>query len=135
MSNLVKQRPVATLTAAEAIVAAVLTFLVTHGVIGTVDVGQTTQVLAPLVALGLPAVAGAAKWALVTPVSKVQHILEQDGLLTDADAARLDAMLDAKLSHLLGVSPNLAVGELHPDAAEIGAPVTPTMAAGAPKDV
>jgi hypothetical protein len=96
----IKQAPVTTLSTAEALTAAVLTFLVTHQIIGNVDVSATTQTIAPFIALALPAVFGAAKWALVSPYSKVKHLAEKDGLVSDADFARLEALLDTKLTEV-----------------------------------
>jgi hypothetical protein len=96
----IKRAPVTTLTTAEALTGAVLTFLVTHHVIGNLDVSTTTQTLAPFVALVLPALFGAAKWALVSPYQKVKHWAEQDGLVADADFARFEALLDAKLAEI-----------------------------------
>jgi hypothetical protein len=96
----IKKAPVTTLSTAEAVTAAVLTFLVTHHVVGNVDVSATTQTIAPFVALALPAIFGAAKWALVSPYTKVKRWAEQDGLVSDADFARLEALLDAKLTEV-----------------------------------
>lgn len=45
--NLIKNSPVTSLTTAESVVAAVLTFLATHGVLGDIDVSTTTQTIAP----------------------------------------------------------------------------------------
>ncbi|HEU5265441.1 MAG TPA: hypothetical protein VFU35_02030 [Jatrophihabitans sp.] len=94
----IKRAPVTTLTTAEALTGAILTFLVTHNIIGNLDVSTTTQTIAPFVALALPAAFGAAKWALVSPYEKVKHWAEQDGLVADADFARFEALLDAKLT-------------------------------------
>ena len=98
--DLVRRAPVTTLSTAEALTAALLTFLVTHNVIGNVDVSTTTQTIAPFVALALPAIFGAAKWALVSPYEKVKHWAEQEGVVSDADFARLEALMDAKFQEL-----------------------------------
>ncbi len=132
----VKQAPVTTLTTAESLTAAVLTFLVTHHVIGSVDVSTTAQTVAPFVALALPAVFGAVKWALVSPYTKVKHWAEQDGLVADADFARFEALLDAKLGEL-DTEADTAVHELTSpvddgaDSAD-GAEAPAGMGAGAP---
>ena len=96
----IKQAPVTSLSTAEALTAGVLTFLVTHQIIGNVDVSTTTQTIAPFIALALPAIFGAAKWALVSPYTKVKHLAEKDGLVSDADFARLEALLDTKLAEV-----------------------------------
>lgn len=93
----IKNSPVTSLTSAESLLGAVLAFLATHHVIGDTDVSATTQTVAPFVALLLPAVFGAAKWSLVTPFAKVKDMAERDGLVSDADFARLGALLDDKL--------------------------------------
>lgn len=100
--NFIKNSPVTSLTTAESLTAGVLTFLVTHNVIGNVDVSTTTQTVAPFVALAVPAVFGAAKWSLVTPFARVKDLAERDGLVSDADFARLDALLDEKLAVFTG---------------------------------
>jgi hypothetical protein len=91
--DIVKRAPVTALSTAEAVVGFTLTFLTTHHVIGKIDVSTTTATLAPFVALALPAIFGAAKWALVSPYRKVRDVLERDGALTDADVARFEAIV------------------------------------------
>lgn len=108
LKNLVKQAPVTTLSAAESAVGFTLTELVTHHVIGTVNVSSLTQSLAPFVALLLPAVFGAAKWALVSPYDKVKAVLERDGVMSDADFGRLETIVESKLVELFGVEPAAA---------------------------
>jgi hypothetical protein len=88
-TNPVRSAPVTTVTTIEAITAAVLAFLVAHGVIPA-DVAGT---YGPVAAAAMIAAFGAVKWNHVTPVAKVQDILERDGLLTDADLARLEGIV------------------------------------------
>lgn len=97
----IKKAPVTALSTAEAVTAFVLTFLVAHHLIGNVDVSSTTQSIAPFVALALPAVFGAAKWALVSPYEKVKDIVERDGLISDADFARVEALFEEKFGALV----------------------------------
>lgn len=108
--NLIKAAPVTTVTTAESLVAAVLTFLVSHGVIGTSHLGMLTQIIAPIVALVLPALFGAVKWRLVSPVQKVEHILDSSGLLNDADLARLEGILGDIIPPLLNSTPVVPIG-------------------------
>jgi hypothetical protein len=91
--DIIKRAPVTTLSTAEAVVGFTLTFLATHHLIGSIDVSATTATIAPFVALALPAMFGAAKWALVSPYRKVRDALERDGALTDADVARFEAIV------------------------------------------
>jgi hypothetical protein len=127
----VKNSPVTTLTTAESIVAFVLTLLVAHHVIGNIDIGTTTQTIAPFVALVIPAIFGAAKWHLVSPVAKVaEQLAVRDGALSDADYARIEALLDQRLAD----GADTALGD--DDAADetavaVAAPHPPGMAAGA----
>lgn len=93
----VKQAPVTTLTTVESIVGFVLTFLVAHHIIGNIDIGATTQTVAPFIALAVPAIFGSAKWRLVSPAAKVQDVTERDGAMSDADYARIEAMIDERL--------------------------------------
>jgi hypothetical protein len=126
----VKNSPVTTLTTVEAIVGFVLTFLVAHHVIGNIDVGTTTQTVAPFVALVIPAIFGAAKWHLVSPVAKVAEQLDaRDGALSDADYARIEALL----GQLVGDGGDGAAGDdTDADAAvPVAAPHPPGMSAGA----
>ena len=97
----IKQAPVASLTTIESVIGFGLTFLVSHGMIGSIDVGATTQTVAPFVALLLPAIFGTAKWHLVSPVEKVDDIVARDGVISDADIGRIDAMLADRVVGLL----------------------------------
>lgn len=94
----ITKAPVASLTTIESVVGSVLTFLVAHGVIGNIDVSATTQTIAPFVALMLPAIFGYAKWQLVSPVEKVNKLVDRDGVVSDADMGRIGALLDDKLA-------------------------------------
>ena len=93
----VKEAPVTTLTTIESVVGFVLTFLVAHHIVGNIDVGATTQTVAPVVALLVPAIFGSAKWRLVSPTAKVQDTTARDGAMSDADYARIEAMIDERL--------------------------------------
>jgi hypothetical protein len=97
----VKEAPVATLTTIESVVGFALTFLVAHHVIGNIDIGTTTQTVAPFIALIVPAIFGSAKWRLVSPTEKVQDIADRDGSMSDADHARIETMIDERLSAAL----------------------------------
>jgi hypothetical protein len=94
----IKKAPVASLTTIESVVGSVLTFLVAHGVIGSIDVSATTQTIAPFVALVVPAIFGFAKWQLVSPVDKVNKLVDRDGVVSDADIGRIGALLDDRLA-------------------------------------
>ena len=94
----IKKAPVASLTTIESVVGSVLTFLVAHGVIGNIDVSTTTQTIAPFVALVVPAIFGYAKWQLVSPVEKVNKLVDRDGVVSDADMGRIGALLDERLA-------------------------------------
>lgn len=100
-ANLIKNAPVTALSTAESVTAFALTVLVTHHVIGNVDIGATAQTIAPFIALAIPAVFGAAKWALVSPYAKVKGLAEQQGVVTDADFARMEALVEDKLGGLI----------------------------------
>jgi hypothetical protein len=106
----IKEAPVTSLTTIESGVGFVLTFLVAHHVIGNIDVGATTQTVAPFVALVVPALFGSAKWRLVSPAHKVAELSERDGALADADYARIEAMIDERLDAVLGQNPPQPVG-------------------------
>lgn len=93
MPNPVKNAPVTVLTAAEATSATVLTFLVAHGVISS----SVASTYGPFAALVLVAGFGAAKWGLVSPYAKVRDALEQAGLLSDADLARIEAAVESAI--------------------------------------
>ncbi len=100
--ELIKKAPVTSLTTVEALTGFTLTFLVTHHVIGTVEVGTTTQTIAPFVSLALPAIFGALKWPLVIPVEKVKRITEADGLVSDADLGRVESVIASQFDRYLG---------------------------------
>jgi hypothetical protein len=123
--NPIKKAPVTSLSSIEAVVGFVLTFLATHHIIGSINVSSTTQTIAPFVALALPAVFGAAKWALVSPVSKVEAILVRDGVLSDADVARINASVAEHVGVLLADAETVAHPTDVPDSAAAGAPVPP----------
>lgn len=97
----IKNAPVTTITTVESVVGFVLTFLVAHGIIGNIDVAATTQTVAPFVALAVPALFGAVKWRLVTPWEKAKDVTDRDGLMSDADYARIEAMVQG------GVAPDV----------------------------
>jgi hypothetical protein len=120
--NPIKKAPVTSLSSIEAVVGFVLTFLATHHILGSVNVSSTTQTIAPFVALALPALFGAAKWALVSPVSKVESILARDGVLSDADIARINAAIADQAGHLLADAETVAHPTDVPDSANAGAP-------------
>jgi hypothetical protein len=123
-SDLVKAEPAMSLATATGLLGAVLTVLVTHGVLTDTSASTATQAAAPFVALLLPMLGGALVRRLVTPAGKVADVLEQAGLLTDADWARLEAVIEDKL----GVDLNLPTGEDHPDAELVGAPAGQSLA-------
>jgi hypothetical protein len=130
-SDLVKAEPAMSLATATGLVSAVLTVLVTHGVITDTAASSTTQAVVPFVALLLPMLGGAVVRRLVAPMTKVGDVLEQAGLLTDADWARLEGVIEDKLGiDLDGVD----TGDEHPDAVDIGEPAD-GMAAGADPDM
>jgi hypothetical protein len=97
----IKEAPVATLTTVESVVGFVLTFLVAHNVIGNIDVSATTQTVAPFIALVVPAIFGSAKWRLVSPTEKIKDLAERDGVISDADFARIDVMIEDRLGAAL----------------------------------
>jgi hypothetical protein len=94
----IKDAPVTTITTVESVVGFVLTFLVAHGIIGNIDVAATTQTVAPFIALAVPALFGAVKWRLVTPWEKAKDVTDGDGLMSDADYARIDAMVKDRIA-------------------------------------
>src|SRR5690242_18026154 len=96
--TVIKKAPVASLTTVESLIGSLLTFLVAHGVIGNIDVSATTQTIAPFVALVVPAIFGYAKWQLVSPVEKVDKLVDRDGVVSDADMGRIGALLDDRLA-------------------------------------
>jgi hypothetical protein len=106
----IKEAPVTSLTTIESAVGFVLTFLVAHHVIGNIDVGATTQTVAPFIALVIPALFGSAKWRLVSPAHKVAELTDRDGAMADADYARIEAMIDERLDAVLGQNPPQPVG-------------------------
>lgn len=114
MSNIVKEKPVATVGGAGVVVMAVLAYLVAHGVISA----DLAQQWGPLAAIVIPIIFGAIIHALVSPFEKVKHWAEQSGLLSDADFARIEAILAAKAPTMLTAAPV--------------EPETDGMAAGAP---
>jgi hypothetical protein len=126
----VREAPVTTLTTIESVVGFVLTFLVTHHVIGNIDIGSTTQTLAPVVALVLPAIFGSAKWRLVSPAAKVQDAADHAGAMSDADYARIEAMIDERLRD---AAPTQQPAEL--TGADDPLPVTPRPAGMSAGDV
>jgi hypothetical protein len=112
----VKEAPVTALTTIESVVGFVLTFLVAHHIIGNIDIGATTQTVAPFIALIVPALFGSAKWRLVSPAHKLADLTERDGAMSDADYARIEAMIDERLSTVRAEEPAQpadAVDELH----------------------
>ena len=111
-TNLVKKAPVTSLSSIESLTAFTLTFLVAHHIIGTVDVSATTQTIAPFIALALPAVFGAAKWALVTPYDKAKRWAENEGIFTDADFGRVEQLVESQFEQYLAKAED---GESAPD--------------------
>lgn len=94
----IRNAPVTTLTTVESVVGFVLTFLVTHHVIGNVDVSAMTQTIAPFIALLIPAIFGSAKWRLVSPVEKLKDAPEREPAISDADFARIEQLIDERLA-------------------------------------
>jgi hypothetical protein len=101
----IKDAPVTSLTTVESVVGFVLTFLVAHHMIGDIDVTATTQTVAPFIALAVPALFGAVKWRLVTPWEKAKDVAERDGAMSDADYARIEAMVQERLEAALAHNP------------------------------
>jgi hypothetical protein len=93
----IKEAPVATLSTVESVVGFVLTLLVTHHVIGNIDVSKMTQTIAPFIALAIPAIFGSAKWHLVSPVEKIKDVTGEAGTISDADFARIEQLIDERL--------------------------------------
>ncbi|MCW2496058.1 hypothetical protein [Jatrophihabitans sp.] len=91
--GLVKAKPITVPTAVESATYAVVTALATHGVIPIGHVNSVTQTVAPIAALALPAVFNAVKHALATPVAKVEDILARDGVMSDAEWGRFEALI------------------------------------------
>lgn len=127
--SLVKQSPIAVLTSAEASAAAVLAFLVVHGVISA----ELAKTYGPYFTLVYIAAFGLAKWWNVMPWSKGRTLAEQleTGMLTDADHHRIVAGVLEVLEDTGLYQPKHLVGDAHPDAVAVGAPSAPTLAAGA----
>ena len=126
MAKLIHDEPVLVTSAAGAVVSYALTALVTHGVITHTVASTLTQQLVPGVAAALMIGLGALTRRLVAPEAKVRHLLEVEGLLTDADFGRLQAILEeAVLRHVPGAAPAPAAPVV---AADPGQPA----AAGAP---
>jgi hypothetical protein len=98
----IKDAPVTTLTTIESVVGFVLTFLVTHHIVGNIDVSTMTQTIAPFIALAIPAIFGSAKWRLVSPAEKVKDLAERDGVISDADIARIEQLIDERLDVVIG---------------------------------
>lgn len=134
MPKLHQDEPVLVVSAAGAVVSFVGTELVAHGVVAAKAWSSIEQTAVPPVAalfvLGLGVIAR----RLVTPWRKVAPILERDGLLTDADAARFEQLLTDKLAEL-GVTdePDPGAEQTH-DLGLIGdAPLPVSANAGAPQ--
>jgi uncharacterized membrane protein YhdT len=116
VSNIVKEKPVATVGGAGVVVMAVLAYLVAHGVISA----ELAQQWGPLAAIVIPIIFGAIIHALVSPFEKVKHWAEASGLLTDADIARIGEAVAPK-------APSLTAAPVEPagDGMAAGAPETP----------
>jgi hypothetical protein len=94
MASITKDEPVLVGSASAALVGAVLTALVTHGVITDTQASGLTQTVVPLVTAGLIAGLGVLLRRFVSPASKVKAIVEQGLHIGDADFGRLDALLE-----------------------------------------
>lgn len=131
-SNPIKQSPIATLTTAEATGAAVLAFLVAHGVIDD----HIAKTYGPYFVLAYVAAFGVVKWWHVMPWSRGQELVAQleGGRIPDVDMVRLVEGVKDVVAELLDVDPlgKHAVGEAHPDTTAVGEPTEPTLSAGAP---
>lgn len=130
--QIVKDYPALTGSAALALVVYVLGSLVTHHVIGSMQVGPLEKLLVPLVAAALTQLAGVLLHMVVSPAHKVADLIERhsNGALNDADFARLDQWLRDNVGDDLG----LAAGPAEPAVHDLGdSPVPDGMAAGAPE--
>jgi hypothetical protein len=105
----IRQAPVAILSTIEALVIGGGTTAGVHDELGQVDASSAVKTWAPIAAFLFPLAVGALKRSLVSPVAKVEGILEKDGLLTDADVARITAGTGEALD---------ALGERRPVVAE-----------------
>jgi hypothetical protein len=85
MPSIVKTKPVATLGTGLTVSEAVVAYLAAHHVI--------PPLLAPYAALVVAALLALAIHELVSPYSKVKGVLERDGLLSDADFTRIEALV------------------------------------------
>jgi hypothetical protein len=94
MASITKDEPVLVGSASAALVGAVLTALVTHGVITDTQASGLTQTVVPLVTAGLIAGLGVLLRRFVSPASKVRAIVEQGLHISDADFGRIDALLE-----------------------------------------
>jgi mRNA-degrading endonuclease toxin of MazEF toxin-antitoxin module len=129
MSDLTRNEPVLVATAVTSVAGWGLGELVTHGVITDTQASSATQAVVPAGIAGLVWVLGVIARRFVTPISKVKELTERAGLLTDADWARLEGVIEDKLGVDLD---GVATGDEH--AVDVGEPVG-GMAAGADSDL
>jgi hypothetical protein len=96
MPSFTKDEPVIVVAAAGAAVSYVGSALVAHGVIGDATLTSVEQTAVPIVAAGFVLLLGVIARSLVAPYAKVKRLMEQAGLLSDTDFARMEALLDDK---------------------------------------
>lgn len=126
MADLKTDEPVLVGAGALAGVNAVLGVLVTHHIITDTQASSWTQTLVPIVAAGLTMLAGVLIRRFTTPARKVAAAMARDGLVTDADMARmmqgLADVIDSRFIRDETSEPVRAVAATEADA-------TPTVAA------
>lgn len=101
MANLKTDEPVLAGTAALALLNTVGAVLVTHGIVTDVQASSLTQAVVPPVAAALTLATGWVVRRFTTPWHKVVTVLEKDGLVTDADMARVGQLVRDELERVL----------------------------------
>jgi hypothetical protein len=128
MAEIHKDEPVLVGATATAAVGALMSVLVTHGVITDVQASADTQTVLPLVTAGVALLAGAIIRHFTASWSKVKHVVENGLHLTDADFGRLEALLESYggLSTLLPLQTTETTETATVDVpAEAASPTTP----------
>jgi hypothetical protein len=100
MSKFTDDEPVIATAVAGALLSAIGSVLVTHGVITNTQASADTKTFVPIVAAALVMALGFLARQFATPAKKVESLLETSGLLSDADFSRVETIIEEQLSRV-----------------------------------
>lgn len=100
MSKFTDDEPVIATAVAGALLSAIGSVLVTHGVITGTQASADTKTFVPIVAAALVMVMGFVARQFAAPAKKVEALLASSGLMSDADFARVEAIIADQLERV-----------------------------------